>query len=41
MTFLAGYLADFLNGGMDHLGVRFGTAQSFIEGVRSGFSGHN
>ena len=30
-----------LNGGMDHLGVRFGAAQSLIEGVGSGFSGHN
>ena len=38
---LAGDLADFLDGGVNDLGVRFGAAQSFIERVGSGFSGHN
>ena len=38
---LPAQIPDFLNGGMDHPGVRFGTAQSLIEGVGGGFSGHN
>ena len=32
---------DFLDGGMNQVGVRLGAAQNAIDGVGSGFSGHN
>ncbi len=37
---LPAQIPDFLNGGMDHAGVRFGTAQSEIDGFGSAFSSH-
>ena len=35
---LPAQIPDFLNGGMDHSGVGFGTAQSEIDGFGSAFS---